>query len=68
MDCYSRVPVKKLQPAVREILRTGLYQLLFMERIPASAAVNESVKLTRSMKVGAGTGFGKAVDLSESRE
>ena len=52
MDCYSRVPVKKLQPAVREILRTGLYQLIFIERIAASAAVNVSVKMTRSMKVG----------------
>ena len=68
MDCYSRVPVKKLQPAVREILRTGLYQLLFMERIPASAAVNESVKLTRSMKVGQASGFVNAVLRAVSRQ
>lgn len=68
MDCYSRVPVKKLQPAVREILRSGLYQLLFMERIPASAAVNESVKLTRSMKVGQASGFVNAVLRAVSRQ
>ncbi len=37
----------KLHPAVRDILHLGLYQLLFMDRIPESAAVNESVSLAR---------------------
>lgn len=37
--------IKKLQPTVLDILRLGIYQLLFMDRIPASAAVNEAVKL-----------------------
>ncbi len=37
----------KLEPKVRDILRMGVYQLLFLDRIPARAAVNESVELCR---------------------
>ncbi len=42
----------KLEPKVRDILRLGIYQLLCMDRIPASAAVNESVKLTDKRAAG----------------
>ena len=38
---------KGIDPNVRIILRLGLYQLLYMTKIPESAAVNESVKLAR---------------------
>ena len=38
---------KDIDPNVRIILRLGLYQLLYMTKIPESAAVNESVKLAR---------------------
>ncbi len=37
-------PIKKLKPQVLTILRIGAYQLLYMDKIPASAAVNEAVK------------------------
>ncbi len=39
--------IKNLHPAVRDILHLGLYQLYFMDKIPQSAAVNESVELTK---------------------
>lgn len=68
IGCYSRTPVKKLQPAVREILRSGLYQLLYMDRIPVPAAVNESVNLTRSMGVGHASRFVNAVMRAAARE
>ena len=42
---FSSVKLKKLAPFVLCILRLGLYQLYFMDKIPESAAVNESVKL-----------------------
>ena len=38
-------PIKKLNPHVLTILRMGVYQLKYMDKIPVSAAVNESVKL-----------------------
>lgn len=36
--------VRKLQPVVQDILRLGVYQIVFMDRIPPSAAVNEAVE------------------------
>ncbi len=39
--------VKNLHPAVRDILHLGLYQILEMDKIPDSAAVNESVSLAK---------------------
>jgi len=39
--------IKDLHPMVRDILHLGLYQLLFMDKIPQSAAVNECVSLAK---------------------
>ncbi|MEK7235527.1 MAG: transcription antitermination factor NusB, partial [Nitrospirota bacterium] len=41
-------PLLRLPVAVQMVLRLGAYQLLFLDRIPQSAAVNESVNLTRA--------------------
>lgn len=43
----SSVPLEKLEPAVLNTLRLGIYQMLFLDRIPAHAAVNESVALAK---------------------
>lgn len=43
--CLNRVsstPVKQMEPTVREILRVGAYQLLYMTRVPAYAVVSEA--------------------------
>ena len=39
---------KRLQPALRDILRLAVYQIVFLERIPDSAAVNEAVKQAKA--------------------
>ena len=39
--------LKDLHPVVREILHLGLYQIYELDKIPASAAVNESVALAK---------------------
>lgn len=44
---FSKVPVKKLESVVRTALRMGMYQAALMDRIPESAAVNESVELVK---------------------
>lgn len=36
-------PIKNLQPIVLDILRLGMYQILMMDKIPVSAAVNQAV-------------------------
>ncbi len=41
----SAIAGSKLEPQVKNILRMGLYQLIYMDRIPSHAAVNESVAL-----------------------
>lgn len=42
-------PLPRLPLAVQMVLRLGTYQLLFLDRIPQSAAVNESVNLARAI-------------------
>jgi 16S rRNA (cytosine967-C5)-methyltransferase len=44
---FSRQKVEKLERIVLILLRLGLYQALFLDRIPVSAAVNETVKLAK---------------------
>ena len=46
LGCLSRLPLARIDPVVRWILRLGLYQLEFLE-IPARAAVHQSVELCR---------------------
>jgi 16S rRNA (cytosine967-C5)-methyltransferase len=41
-------PLSALQPEVREVLRLGAFQLLYMTGVPAYAAVSESVELVRA--------------------
>lgn len=45
---FCSMRLDKLEPNIRNCLRTAVYQLLYMEKIPPHAAVNESVKLARS--------------------
>lgn len=47
LDQFSKVPVAKMKPLVRELLRMSVYQLLFMEHIPDAAVCNEAVKLAK---------------------
>ncbi len=53
-------PLEKLDAEVRGILEAGLYQLLYM-RVPARAAVDESVKLARAMGKASAAGLVNAV-------
>ncbi len=65
---HSRIKLKKLHPVVCELLRVGCYQLLYMDKIPASAAVNETVKLARAMKQEQAAGFINAVLRAVERD
>ncbi len=42
---FSKIPIEKLDSRILNIIRLGVYQLLFLDRVPSFAAVNESVKL-----------------------
>lgn len=43
---FSKVKVNKMKPVIRMILRSGVYQIKYMDAVPDSAVCNESVKLT----------------------
>ena len=45
IDSLSSLPPSKIERTTRNILRMGLYQLIWLDRIPAHAAVSESVSL-----------------------
>ncbi len=56
------------EPSQMDILRMGAYQILFLDRVPDSAAVNEAVKLTRALGMDKSTGFVNAVLRNLSRQ
>ena len=55
--------IKNLHPAIHDILHIGLYQIYHMDKIPASAAVNESVQLAKKYcpKIRSASGLVNAV-------
>lgn len=44
---HSNIKLKKISPWIKNILRMGIYQIIFLEKVPKSAAVNESVNLAK---------------------
>lgn len=47
---FASVPPGKMKPLTLMALRVGVYQLFFLDRVPASAAVNETVKVLKAEK------------------
>lgn len=68
IEHFTKRGVESLDLPVRLALRLGLYQLRFLTRVPASAAVNESVNLVRSAKVSSAAAFVNAVLRRAIRE
>lgn len=47
IGCWCAQKPERLEPVIRGILRIGGYQILFMDKVPHRAAVNEAVEMTR---------------------
>ena len=58
---FLKTPLKKVAPFTKEVLRTAVYQIMFMDKIPNSAAVDEAVKLVKASKESRNSGFVNAV-------
>ncbi|MBP5662255.1 MAG: 16S rRNA (cytosine(967)-C(5))-methyltransferase RsmB, partial [Clostridia bacterium] len=58
----------RIQPKVRDLLRMGAYQILYMDRVPDSAAVNTTVALAREIGKGALRSYINGVLRTVSRE
>lgn len=57
IDSVSKIIAAKMKPAIRNIIRMGVYQILYMDSIPNSASVSESVKLARKKGFNSLSGF-----------
>lgn len=58
---FMKSPLKKTAPFTLAVLRTALYQIMYMDKIPESAAVDEAVKLIKKSRESRNSGFVNAV-------
>lgn len=70
VDQFSKTPVRKQKPVIRNILRMGVYQLLHMDSVPDSAVCNEAVKLAKKRGFSQLSGFVNGVlrNIARGRE
>jgi 16S rRNA (cytosine967-C5)-methyltransferase len=68
IGAFARRSTEKLDSEVLDILRLTMFQLLHLDRVPASAAVNDAVELTRAAGKGSATALVNAVLRRVSRE
>ena len=68
LGCFCAQPFQKLEPFVRDVLRLGAYQVLFMDRVPDSAAVDQAVETVKRRKHQRASGMVNAVLRRLSRE
>jgi 16S rRNA (cytosine967-C5)-methyltransferase len=61
MERYSGRPAARLDPEVCIALRMGIYQLRYLERVPAHAVIHESVELVKRARKRSAAGFVNAV-------
>lgn len=54
---FSSLPVRKMKPLIRNLLRMSVYQLLYMDKVPESAVCNEAVKLAKKRSFTKLSGF-----------
>ncbi|MFO7611043.1 MAG: 16S rRNA (cytosine(967)-C(5))-methyltransferase RsmB [Clostridia bacterium] len=67
ISLFSNIKLKKISPAVAVVLKTAAYQILFMDRVPDSAACNEAVTLAGKLTGSKSKGFVNAVLRNLSR-
>ncbi|MBI4618202.1 MAG: 16S rRNA (cytosine(967)-C(5))-methyltransferase RsmB [Planctomycetes bacterium] len=61
LAAYSNRPLADVHPFVLSALRIGLYQVLFLTRVPRHAAVGESVEALKSVAMEHAAGFANGV-------
>lgn len=70
LNHFSSVPVKKMKPLIRCLLRMSTYQLIYMDTVPDSAVCNEACKLAAKRKFHNLKGFVNGVlrNISKNKE
>lgn len=67
LDHFSSVPVRRQKPFIRTLLRMSLYQIMYMDSVPVSAACNEAVKLAKKHRFTQLAGFVNGVLRAAAR-
>lgn len=65
---YSSIKLKKISPWILNILRMSIYQIIFLDKIPKSAAVNEGVNLAKRYGHKSSSGFVNAILRKVSKQ
>jgi len=60
-ECFSSIALKKLEPRVLDIIRLSIYQIVFLTKVPRSAAVSEGVSLAKKYANTRAAGYVNAV-------
>jgi 16S rRNA (cytosine967-C5)-methyltransferase len=68
LNHFSSVPVRKMKPLIRCLMRMSVYQILYMDSVPDSAVCNEACKLAQKRKFGNLKGFVNGVLRSVARQ
>lgn len=70
LSAFCTQKLERLQPPLLEILRLGAYQILFLDKVPDSAAVNTAVELAKKHRRAPAAGLVNAVlrKISQNRE
>lgn len=57
LNQFSKTPVHKMKPLIRNLMRMSTYQLFYLDKVPASAVINEAVKIAKKRKFVTLAGF-----------
>ncbi len=68
LNTVSKVPVPRMKPLIRQLLRMSACQILFMDSVPDAAVCNEAVKLAQKRKFVSLKGYVNGVLRSLSRQ
>ncbi len=67
LNAVSKLPTSRMKPYIRNLLRMSVYQMLYMDSVPVSAACNEAVKMVRAKGYAGLSGFVNGVLRNVSR-
>lgn len=70
LDQFSKVPVNKMKPFIKSLMRSSVYQILYLDKVPDSAVCNEAVKLASKRGFSTLKGFVNGVlrNISRNKE
>ncbi len=54
---FAKTKVKRMEPVIRHVLRMSTYQIMFLDKVPDSAACNEAVKIIQKRNIDELSGF-----------